>query len=306
MLLQFLFLLPQAQAQKPGIITQPKSQNIAAGLNAKFSVAAYNGVLSYQWQFTGTNLPGATSSILAMTNIQPANAGAYRVLVSNSSGTTTSADAVLVVGPLAVWGTGTSGLTNLPLDLTNVMSIAAGSLHALALKSDGTVRAWGDNSYGQTNVPPGLAGVIAIAAGNNHCLALSADGTVTAWGDNRYGQTNVPATLGSAVLIAAGGDESTAMRTDGTITNWGFNSPVFQFQGGFIPLALAMGQAHCAAIAPGGKVKTWGQNTYLQLNVPSGLNNVVALAATGNRTLALKVDGTVAAWGQGTMKGVNP
>ena len=38
--------------------------------------------------------------------------------------------------------------------------------------------AWGDNTYGQINVPPGLTNVIGIAAGQNHSVALRGDGRI--------------------------------------------------------------------------------------------------------------------------------
>lgn len=57
--------------------------------------------------------------------------------------------------------------------------IAAGILHSLALKSDGTVVGWGNGSGG--TIPPGLESVVSIAAGD-HSLALKSDGTVVAWG----------------------------------------------------------------------------------------------------------------------------
>ena len=48
----------------------------------------------------------------------------------------------------------------------------------------GTVAAWGDDSQGQCDVPGGLSNVVAVAGGGAHSLALRADGTVAAWGDN--------------------------------------------------------------------------------------------------------------------------
>ena len=38
--------------------------------------------------------------------------------------------------------------------LTNVVAIAAGGLHSLALKADGTVVGWGDNTTARPPFPP--------------------------------------------------------------------------------------------------------------------------------------------------------
>ena len=51
-------------------------------------------------------------------------------------------------------------------------AIAAGQLHSLALKSNGTVVAWGDNGWGQSTVPSTLSGVTRIGAGENESLAI--------------------------------------------------------------------------------------------------------------------------------------
>src|SRR5690349_14423001 len=102
-------------------------------------------------------------------------------------------------GTVAAW----SG-TNLWLGASDIVAIAAGSYHHLALRRDGTVSADGANWSGQTNVPAGLSNVVSIAAGWSHSVALRGDGTVVAWGDNLFGQTNVPAGLTNARVIASG------------------------------------------------------------------------------------------------------
>jgi alpha-tubulin suppressor-like RCC1 family protein len=80
-----------------------------------------------------------------------------------------------------------------------VVAIAAGGNHSLALLANGTVMAWGENTLGQLGngttsnsaVPvavSGLSGVAAVAAGEEHSLALLSDGTVRAWGANGEGE----------------------------------------------------------------------------------------------------------------------
>jgi hypothetical protein len=71
------------------------------------------------------------------------------------------------------WGVNLNGQTNVPADLDNVVAIAAGGFHALALKSNGTVVAWGSETGRKTTVPDGLPRVVAIAASQQASFALS-------------------------------------------------------------------------------------------------------------------------------------
>jgi arabinan endo-1,5-alpha-L-arabinosidase len=82
----------------PGITTQPQSQTVTVGANVQFSVAASGRPTpTYQWNFNGTAINGATGSSYGLTNVQPSNAGDYTVTVSNNSGSVTSGRATLTV-----------------------------------------------------------------------------------------------------------------------------------------------------------------------------------------------------------------
>ncbi|WP_244237373.1 RCC1 domain-containing protein [Corallococcus llansteffanensis] len=178
--------------------------------------------------------------------------------------------------------------------------IAAGAVHSLALRPDGTVWATGSNAYGQlgngsttSSSSPiqvtGLNGVVAVAAGGYHSLALRSDGTVWAWGANDSGQlgdgtttrralpVQVPGLGGIVAVVAAGSyyasvdHHSLALRSDGTVWAWGSN---------------ATGQL--------------GDGTTTRRTLPvqvQGLSEVVALAASYKHTLAVKSNGTLWAWG---------
>ncbi|MEI8194646.1 MAG: hypothetical protein WCI73_01925 [Phycisphaerae bacterium] len=201
---------------------------------------------------------------------------------------------------VVAWGDNTYGQANVPVGLNNVVAVAAGVLHSLALRADGTVVAWGNNTYGQTTVPAGLNNVVAVAAGQYHSLALRADGTVVAWGDDTYGQTTVPVGLSNAVAVAGGGYHSLALRGDGTVVAWGDDGYFGQTS---VPpglsnvVAVAGGDLHSLALRGDGTVVAWGNDDIGQATVPAGLSNVVAVAGGGSASLALLADGTVVAWG---------
>ena len=82
----------------PVIVSQPVSQSVFVGADVSFCVSAVGSeALSYQWRWNGTNLDGASSSVLSLTNVQVAQAGHYSVQVSNVAGVATSAEAALAV-----------------------------------------------------------------------------------------------------------------------------------------------------------------------------------------------------------------
>jgi hypothetical protein len=104
--------------------------------------------------------------------------------------------------------------------LSNVVAIAAGHTHNLALKADGTVVRWG-TTLGWPGDPSGLTNVVAISSRAWHNLALRADGTVAAWNGLRYGEANVPAGLTGVVAIATGIARNIMITNDGKAFEFG-------------------------------------------------------------------------------------
>ena len=88
-----------SSSSPPAITNQPASRTVLAGSNVLFTVdASGSAPLDYQWWFNTTNsVGGATNASLTVSNAQPADAGGYRVVVTNASGAATSSVAVLVV-----------------------------------------------------------------------------------------------------------------------------------------------------------------------------------------------------------------
>lgn len=86
--------------EPPSITQQPLSQTNIVGSTVSFSVTATGTPpLAYQWEKDGANLSGQTNASLTLTNVQLADAGQYRVVVSNAVGSVTSGEATLTVLP---------------------------------------------------------------------------------------------------------------------------------------------------------------------------------------------------------------
>jgi len=121
-------------------------------------------------------------------------------------------DGQLGDGTRTYWDNGNeidNGKTSPIKIMGDVVSVAAGAFHSLAIKSDGSLWAWGNNDAGQlgdgtittfdeTEYPPWnwdiiednskstpikiMDGVVSVAAGYNHNLAIKTDGSLWAWG----------------------------------------------------------------------------------------------------------------------------
>jgi alpha-tubulin suppressor-like RCC1 family protein len=276
------------------VVTPPASQAVNAGQPAIFSVVATGGNLTYQWRRNGTDIAGATAAIYTTPAAAAGDDGAsFDVVVTNASGSVTSAAAVLTVVSLP-----SLPPPPLPAQLVTGKAVNAAISLTIVRKQDGSVASWGDNSAGQAGngatgaasetpkvatLPAGLHAVD-VAAGASHVLALLDNGVVYVWGINSSGQLGLADTTSRltptavtlprpAVSIAAGLQHSVAVLDDGTVYAWGSN--IF------------------------GELGT-GNRSVLAVAVPTqvqGITDAVAVAAGGNHTLALLADGTVVAWG---------
>ena len=183
----------------------------------------------------------------------------------------------------------------------NVMAVAAGQDHSLALTNTGAVYAWGSNVYGalgtgnntnsNTPVPvTGLSGVnvTAIATGAFHSLALTSSGAVYAWGYNDEGELGNGTTTASSTPVPVAGLSGVRVKS------------------------VAGSTFHSMALTSTGAVYAWGFNGYgelgngtetdsstpLLLSFPAnGSATVVGIAAGVFSSFALESDGSLWAWG---------
>jgi predicted oxidoreductase (fatty acid repression mutant protein) len=121
------YALGVGQTVPPLITLQPYGGSVLLGSNLTLTVQATGSLpLNYQWQSSGTNLPGQTNSSLTLNDIVNTSALSYDVIVANAAGIVTSAvvevtavtltetysDLVLADGAVGYWPLNeTSGTT---------------------------------------------------------------------------------------------------------------------------------------------------------------------------------------------------
>ena len=299
-----------------------------------FTVALRSNGSLWAW---GDNSFGqlGDASLVTPRNTPAEVAGGARNWLVSASGLSHTV-AIRANGTLWAWGDNSSGQlgdaaisdnttpqlisVTQPASAANDWSaVAAGDLHSLALKADGTLWAFGENGAGQLGIGTADAfktlptrvvttnpgnfdrNWVAIAAGGTHSLALQADGTLWAWGDNGSGQLGDPLIVtgvnapiqvvaltppspgynSSWVAISAGLGHSLALQADGTLWSWGSN-----FTG-------QLGNGDAALPNPA------NQASPVQV-VNSGSSPYVAFAAGDSFSVARQADGSLWSFGSNT------
>ncbi|KAK7161309.1 hypothetical protein R3I94_004094 [Phoxinus phoxinus] len=134
------------------------------------------------------------------------------------------------------------------LESSQVIQIACGDQHSMALTKDGQLFVWGDNTHGQLGLKIGQTGSLSvqhvkslcgiplaqISAGGDHSFVLSLSGVVFGWGKNSAGQLglgdttdrHVPTVVNSLnrkkiVSISCGGEHTATLSKGGTVFTFG-------------------------------------------------------------------------------------
>jgi len=239
-----------------------------------------------------TNLP--VRSIAS--NVVAVAAGQYYSLIIKTNGTLWGMGFNLF-GQL---GNGTMGIGNnypTPISVaSNVVAMAAGTIHSVFVKTNGTLWAMGNNSYGQLGngtsgstqtLPISVASnVVLVAIGEDYCsLFVKRDMTLWTTGLNNHGQlgngttnnVSTPVCVASNVVaIAAGAFHSLFITTDGTLWAMGYNANGQLGNGttndSLTPIsvasnvvAVAAGQRHSLFVTKDGMLWAMGLNIIGQL-----------------------------------------
>jgi len=244
-------------------------------------------------------------SVMLLSVIAHKNVYAETQTISASSD---ASFAIRETGELMSWGgnffgqlgDGTTTDRYSPLQIMeDVIAVSAGDFHALAIKSDNSLWAWGDNRSGQlgdgTNTDrltpvKIMEDVVAVSAGGSFTMAIRTDGSLWAWGWN-YGGALGDGTRTSSfypikimedvIAVSAGSIHATAIRADGSLWAWGIDesgrlgdgAPSRQEDGSLVVrhtpvkimedvVAVSAGQAKTMAIRTDGSLWAWGTNIF--------------------------------------------
>jgi alpha-tubulin suppressor-like RCC1 family protein len=213
-----------------------------------------------------------------------------------------------VFTPVTTFSGGTNWADTATGAAEELYTIDSGLYHTTAIKTDGTLWVWGLNNtvYLGTNDLSNKIVPVTTFAGGTNWKQVSAE------------------------------NRTAAIKTDGTLWVWGYNpngilgtndaiyrsTPVTTFAGGTNWKQVSVGSLHTAAIKTDGTLWVWGYNNSGQLGTNDSGSNAETARSTpvttfaggtnwkqvsvgGNHTAAIKTDGTLWTWGDGSGLGNN-
>lgn len=314
------------------ILQNPQSQEVPYTSNAIFLVTAVgSGPLSYQWFFNGravtnsSRVSGATNAALYISNAQFTDTGTYALIVSNIFGSVRSGGATLTVTSAPVVLSAPTNQTLLAgADITLSVDVTGSPPLGYQWMFDGSpISGARTPSLSLTNVQSGQSGVYSLVISNaygvitNNVLISVADSAPYIL----IQPTNRTAMLGGSVRVSVtargtlpltyqwiwngteipGATDATLTLTSLRLGQAGYYSVLIRNSVG--TTASAKAYLSVSQVVVWGGTYSVGSSNYSYglpealTNFPPGLTNVVAISAGADYLLALKANGTVAAWG---------
>jgi regulation of enolase protein 1 (concanavalin A-like superfamily) len=172
-----LLVLFTGLTNMPGIYFQPATNTVGLeNSTVTFSLLATNPApVCYQWRLSATNLPGANSPVLVLSNLSKSwNGQSFVCVVSNVAGSVTSTPAILTVladtNPPTILNGVNLGLTNVQVSYSKVVEAASATNAANYVFTNGlTVTGAALNADNQTVVLT----TAPLTYGSNYCIVIN-------------------------------------------------------------------------------------------------------------------------------------
>ena len=159
----------------------------------------------------------------------------------------------------------------------------------------------GINISGATSASYTIASVTSNNSGDYSCHVSNISGGVTSSAASLVvtsgGGDPPPSGVGVAIPTRPTSFPLARPSKKGRVVAWG-NAGMNPPSDLGLVVQVSAGRSHCLALRNDGTVAAWGINNYGETSVPPGLSNVVKVVAAGWFSLALKADGKVTAWGR--------
>lgn len=183
--------------------------------------------------------------------------------------------AITAGGTIATWGDPSNFTTLASSPAIPIVSASVSYYNALVLNRDGQLFLGGSTLPGHTLPPAGTYS--AMASGDTSAAGIQVDGTLSVWGTELAGEVSGAPTTGFFTAVAANDRSYVAIRDDTTLVNWGNGiSDPAPAGGGFVAVSHASTAPWGLALRSDGSLAAWGSNTYGQQNVPAGVFTAIA------------------------------
>lgn len=240
-------------------------------------------------------------------------------------------------GSVYVWGhtrvSNTINMKNLPEEVANntvdVVNLAAGTDHVVALTSEGELLFWGNDRLGQSRyesnselfqlIRTGRLQVKQLEAGNQFSAILTEDGNLYLWGNANTNDLDVRNKermpeeqkdqarkyQGNIDKIAVTDHAYIALLKDSTVAYCGNNkdTPLYKnipanlIDGSTQVVDIAAGSQSAAALTADGQVYVWGVATHGEKSIPATESKIVAIYGGRYHYTAMLEDGSLISWG---------
>ena len=225
-------------------------------------------------------------------------------------------------GNLYIWGVDTEDdVLEMPNNASsNIVDVAAGDRHVVALNKSGDIIGWGQNDFGQAefgytqkmSLEDGEK-IVKLTAGEKYSALLTNQGRVIVWGATGANALDViPTDVQGRVVDFDGSSYNLAVKLDdgtcrilGVVGDMTTNIPEVLKDGSEKVKDIKLSYNNAIVLSESGKVYVWGGSGDGMLNTPKFKSKIVGVEAARTALYAYDENGKVYAWGNNDLGLIN-